>query len=253
MTPSRVAFASAVLACGLIAAASAATKLEILETDPASPAALGKWENFSLHVACRSDAPVRLRGRTYLGATEVLGPQRGMPSCGPGSTDALLWFSHVDAARVDRVVVQAAEESGAPIGPQAALAVDVQWSGVQPSSQRSAPDWLARLRADEKARQDAAYKAYMNRSWPPWTNLLLFALVLGVPGYFILQVLALTRLRGGWRLAAALPLLPMTAVVLYTIYAYSRGSNLFPLVLIFTGLPAAIYLSALLFLYPATS
>ena len=44
------------------------------------------------------------------------------------------------------------------------------------------------------------------------------------------------------------PLLPMAAVLLYTIAAYRAGSNLFPLVLIFSSPPALLYLVVLMIL-----
>jgi hypothetical protein len=66
--------------------------------------------------------------------------------------------------------------------------------------------------------------------------------MVGVPGYFVLQVWLLYCLRGGWLYAAAFPLIPMAAVVAYTVHAFNKGSNLFPLVLIFTAPLAFIYL-----------
>jgi hypothetical protein len=68
------------------------------------------------------------------------------------------------------------------------------------------------------------------------------AIMVGVPGYFVLQGWLLYSLRGGWLFAAALPLVPMAAVVVYTVHAFNKGSNLFPLVLIFTAPLAFIFL-----------
>ncbi len=74
-------------------------------------------------------------------------------------------------------------------------------------------------------------------------------ILLGVPGYFVLQGWLLYSIRGGWLYAAAAPLLPMAAVLVYTVYAFNKGSNLFPLVLIFTAPIAFIYLLAVLSLW----
>lgn len=65
-------------------------------------------------------------------------------------------------------------------------------------------------------------------------------------GYAVAQVAALRRLRGAWRLAAGIPVLPMGAVVGYTVWAYAAGSNLFPLVLIFTSPVALVYVLVLI-------
>jgi hypothetical protein len=72
------------------------------------------------------------------------------------------------------------------------------------------------------------------------------SLMAGVPGYFILQAVLLFWLRGGWRRAAAAPLVPMAAVLAYTVWAFAQGSNLFPIVLIFTSPLAFAYLIAVL-------
>jgi hypothetical protein len=71
-------------------------------------------------------------------------------------------------------------------------------------------------------------------------------IMVGVPGYFVLQAWLVYTLRGGWLVAASVPLLPMAAVVVYTLFAFSKGSNLFPLVLIFTAPIAFIYLLVVL-------
>jgi len=69
-----------------------------------------------------------------------------------------------------------------------------------------------------------------------------------VPGYFVLQGWLLWSLSGGWRTAAAAPLLPMGAVLVYTVYAFLDGSNIFPLVLIFTAPIAFLYLAIIVVL-----
>lgn len=67
-----------------------------------------------------------------------------------------------------------------------------------------------------------------------------------VPAYVVLQAVALLRLRGGFRTKAARPLVPMGAVVAFTIFAFLEGSNLFPLMLILAAPIAFLYLVAVL-------
>ena len=74
------------------------------------------------------------------------------------------------------------------------------------------------------------------------------AVMAGVPVYFVLQPLLLFRVRDGWRRAVQAPLFPMAAVLAWTIYAGLKGSNLFPLVLIFTAPLADLYLLVILLL-----
>jgi len=66
-----------------------------------------------------------------------------------------------------------------------------------------------------------------------------------IPLYFVGQVVALWRLRGGWRIAAAVPAVPMALLLAHAIYAFLAGSNIFPLLLIFTCPIALVYLLVL--------
>jgi len=67
-----------------------------------------------------------------------------------------------------------------------------------------------------------------------------------VPGYFVLQGLALWRLEGVWRLAGALPLLAALPLAGHALIALSAGSNLWPLLLIFFAPLGLLYLLGLL-------
>jgi hypothetical protein len=58
-------------------------------------------------------------------------------------------------------------------------------------------------------------------------------MLLAVPAYFVLQPWAAMRLKRGWRITGLAPLLFAIPAVLWSIYALSQGSNLWPLVLIF--------------------
>ena len=60
--------------------------------------------------------------------------------------------------------------------------------------------------------------------------------------YPALQVNALRRMRGVWRVLAAVPLLPMGYILIVTALALGEGSNLWPILLIFTAPFGAAYL-----------
>ncbi len=71
-------------------------------------------------------------------------------------------------------------------------------------------------------------------------------------GFFIypaLQLLALILIRKRWRIAAALPLLVMGPVLIFTIIGYIGASNLWPVLLIITVPYAIIYLILLFIAY----
>jgi len=67
-----------------------------------------------------------------------------------------------------------------------------------------------------------------------------------VPAYLVLQPWALLSLQGGWRIAAAAPLLIAIPTALWSLRALSHGSNLWPLTFILFAPVGAIYLLALL-------
>jgi hypothetical protein len=74
---------------------------------------------------------------------------------------------------------------------------------------------------------------------------LMAVLVVGVPGYFIVQPLALVRWAGGWRKAALAPLVLTVPALVFSLVALGQGSNLWPLALAFTAAIGTLYLGAL--------
>jgi len=69
------------------------------------------------------------------------------------------------------------------------------------------------------------------------------------PIYIVMQVVAWKKTRGLWRFAAFLPLIPMLAVLVITIIGFSEGSNLWPIMLLFTSPAAFIYMCAFFILW----
>jgi hypothetical protein len=65
-----------------------------------------------------------------------------------------------------------------------------------------------------------------------------------VPAYFFLQYFTLARYRGGWRIAALVPLVVMAPIVGHAILAFLAVSNLWPLLLILVSPIAFLYLVA---------
>jgi hypothetical protein len=63
-----------------------------------------------------------------------------------------------------------------------------------------------------------------------------------VPAYFFLQYFTGMRYRGGWLVAALVPLVVMVPVVLHAVFALVAGSNLWPLLLILVSPVAFLYL-----------
>jgi len=236
--------AAIIIILGLVlspAAVFADVNVQIIETDPTSPAVLGRWGEFSLRIGYNSDEPVRIYAQPYFHEQRVPAITGGTPTCGPGRGETFFWFAFVDPREVDSIRIFAESKTGEVLA-QASLDVDLKWTGQPIESPRVPAEWVTRMKAAQQSSR-ARDSALMNS--PLWYLVGGF-MMLGVPGYFALQGWALWRLHDQWRKPAMLPLWPMGAVLLYTIYAYLDGSNLFPIVLIFTAPLASIYLIVVL-------
>ena len=76
--------------------------------------------------------------------------------------------------------------------------------------------------------------------------LLGFAVMMMVPGYFVLQPLTLLRFKGGWRTAAMVPLIGAAPTIVWSLYALSQDSNLWPITFIFFAPVGSLYLVGLM-------
>jgi hypothetical protein len=71
------------------------------------------------------------------------------------------------------------------------------------------------------------------------------AVMASVPAYFVIQPMSLAQWSGGWRKAAVAPLLLTVPALLFSLYALSKGSNLWPITLIFAAALGSLYLASL--------
>jgi hypothetical protein len=68
------------------------------------------------------------------------------------------------------------------------------------------------------------------------------AIMASVPAYLVVQIWLAREWRGGWRIAALVPLIIMLPALALTVYATSQGSNLGPLALIMASPLSLLYL-----------
>jgi hypothetical protein len=227
--------------------ASAAARIQVIETDPASPAVLGSWHRFNVRISYVSDEPIRVQGQAYLDGRKVTSATSGSPVYPPGSGEGMFWFAYTEVARVDRIVLTAYAGRGQDALAETTLDVELRWTGDRTPPPQAA-EWVRRMDAEAERRQREAYEAYMNQPTPAWQWALFFALMWSPVAYLVAQVSTLRRFQGRWRVAALAPIVPMAIVLVYTLSAFRAGSNLFPLVLIFTSPIAFLYLMVLVVL-----
>ncbi|HJT21939.1 MAG TPA: hypothetical protein VJ746_15785 [Nitrospira sp.] len=230
--------------------AAAEVRIHVIETDPASPSTLGHWEQFHLHLGYETDRNIRIYVDAFTGNTPVPSINGGSPLYEPGRGEAHVWVAHTQPVRVDKLVVRA-EDRGTRVA-QIDIPVELTWTGIKQPATRQPAAWVERFRAENVRRQRAEYVAYMNRPVPWWEHALFFAMAWAGPGYVILQIALLRRYHGRWRRAAAVPVVPMIGVLMYTVYAFQAGSNVFPLVMIFVSPFALLYLLGLIAIHRVT-
>ena len=69
--------------------------------------------------------------------------------------------------------------------------------------------------------------------------------MLSLPGYVMLQWYAARNWTGGWRVAAFVPLVVMSLLVVHAAIAFAAQSKLWPLLVILTAPLACLYLVVL--------
>jgi len=222
--------------------AAGEVRIQVIETDPPTPSTLGHWEQFQLHIGYETDRAIRIYVDTFFGNQRIPSINGGSPPYEPGNGETDVWVAYIEPAQVDKIVVRA-EDKGIRVA-QAELPVELIWTGIKQPRSRLPATWVERFRVENERRHKAEYNAYMNRP-VSWREHLIFLLPWAVPGYVIVQITLLRRYRDGWRLAAAVPVMPMVGVLIYTAYALFADSNLFPLVLMFTSPFALLYLLGL--------
>jgi hypothetical protein len=233
-----------IIAGTLLAASGTArgeTSVQIIETDPGTSATLGRTQPFSLRIGYKSSEPVVFSARPFFNGRAVPAMNGGEPHRGPGQGEVLMWFAYYEAQQIDAVTVTAVTASGKVLA-ETSLPVALSWTG-QPEAWPAPAAWVQQLRAENEREAKASNQAVMNSPLMLIMDVVAMVAMWTVPGYFILQGWLLWSLSGGWRTAAAAPLLPMGAVLVYTIYAFLDGSNIFPIVLIFIAPIAFVYLT----------
>jgi len=233
------------------ALANAEVNARILETDPPAPATLGKMEWLNIRVFYSADEEVMFSPDSYYQGKRVFDENHFLVSGfrSPGSGEAAVAIAFTNSRRVDLVKVFAWSRSGRVIG-EMSFPVDIRWTGLAQTANRQTPDWARGLEAEQI---EQTRKAAAPHTWT-WNEAALglaaTALMFGaVPAYFVLQTIALWRLRSGWLKASLLPVIPMILVFLYTLDAYNKESNLWPIVLIFISPLAAAYVLVILVIH----
>jgi hypothetical protein len=247
-TPPHIALA--LLLTGATAHADVAGR--VIQTYPSTPAALGKMEWLDIRLSYTSTEEVLFSPDAYFKGKRVFDENHflGTRFLPAGSGEAAVAIAFEDSRKVDTVKVLAWGRSGKIIG-VFSFPVNIRWTGHAQAKAGTTPDWAGSLETEQMEQARKTAPQAQSSGWDDVVLVLVGGLLMyaGIPGYFVLQVVAVRRLRNGWRKAAVLPVIPMALVMLYTIDAIRKESNLWPLLMIFTCPLAAIYLLVVLSLH----
>src|SRR5262249_50048505 len=143
-----------------------------------------------------------------------------------------------EGVSIDRLRVKVYGEDYRPVT-SVDTPVQLTWTAAAARDAGARAEWVARFH-----RQEFETGWQELRDMPGPGVAIAFAFMLSVPGYFVLQLWFAWAFKGGWRLAALAPLAIVGPALVFSLYALSKGSNLWPITLIFLAPVGFLYLLA---------
>lgn len=221
--------------------AHAASSARVVETHPSAPSRLGNGESFWVRIEYASDEPVSLWARPYRNGVAIKQIRSNASLSYTGSGEALGWFSLNDPGEVDEVRIIAGGGNPFREWELSRHAVDLRWTD-EPASGEAKPEWVEVLRAAETARyqEDAQRRAaepVPAGEWTLFSGFMLAVVALLIAGIAV-PIRTLWRWRGGWRVAAAVPVAVMGFVILRILIDTARdptSHNLWPFEILMFG------------------
>jgi hypothetical protein len=248
-----VVFVALGVCSGVAFVARAETSVEVIATDPpGSSVALGRNQNFYLHLGYTTDRPTSIWVQPYFQGREV-GAGTSPSGTYTGSGDALAWFFLMQPGdEVDEVRIRAGDGSRNGTREVATHPVRVV-GGSRPAAVETPPAWLVELKRQHEV---AAREARQRAASTPTTSgdvVLFAAFMIAMLGIGLLGVAApawgMWRWSSGWRVAAAAPALLMAFVALRIAVDTARdptSHNLWPFEILQAGAASLVAMATLL-------
>ena len=237
---SFIAFAAA--ACGMVTITQAAdiTVSVVRSSSPDMKGVLPIGQPVFLELDYVSDQPVRFQAKAlsdskevqYFNATVVYPAGRGT---------AFAWSSFQGPAVADGVFIGVFDENMKNMIASKTVPAELEWKGAAAAT-LDTPAWAQDLIAQEAMMA----KEQAGAVWPILDNALFLFVVISIPGYLLLQLIAPVKLAGGWRKLALLPLPVMLLAVAHAAYASSIGSSLWVIGILFMMPAAFVWLTGVL-------
>jgi hypothetical protein len=233
-----------------ISSAQAEVRVNVVATDPPAETTLGRDESCYLRIEYTSDEPISIWARPYFKGKLVENAKFNASWPHSGSGYALGWFSLNGPAEVDEVRIIVGGKSRRE-GPAASYPVKIIGTGAVPDSRTRDP-WVDEMRREEQIAQKQAYEKSMNEPISFGSQILMSGFMLLMLGAliagFAVPAWALWKWQGGWRVAAAVPVVLMAFVVLRIMWGTSRdptSHNLWPFEILIFGVVSLAIMGAL--------
>jgi hypothetical protein len=222
--------------------AQAGVTAEVVATDPpGATVTLHKDEAFYVRIRYDTDRPVSLWARPFFQGKEV-GAMTNASVPHEGSGEALGWFQFIHPGEVDEIRILV-NQPGTRFG-QVVSTYPVGITGTDaPSAGRTRAVWVDELLQAQKAVERQEYEARMKQPVTMGDLVLMSGFMAGVllllcTGLAV-PVWAWWKWRGGWRLAASVPIAIMGFVVMRLLWNTAidpTSHNLWPFEMILYGL-----------------
>jgi hypothetical protein len=234
-----------------MAVTHADSQATIEATHPAVDAMLGRNGTFHVLIAYESDEPISLWARPYRNGREVINAMSNASARRSGTGQALGWFALTGPGYVDEIRVRAGGGDPYREWELARTAVRLEWTAADVPEDAS-PRWVDELKAaeDARTRADAERRAHEPVSGSDvafMSGFMLVMLALGLGG-IIVPLWSAWRWRGGWRLAALVPVAVLAFVALRIVVDTARdptSHNLWPFEIIIFGAGALLAIGVL--------
>ena len=241
------------VALGASASALADVHVNVSATDPGSAAVIGRDEPFYVHVQFTADEPVSIWVRPFREGKPVQHAKSNASTRHSGTGDALGWFSLDDASEVDdvRIVLGVGKPFREWFG--ATYPVNITGTG-RVAATRERATWVGELSHAEDVAQRQAYAQRMNEPVTKSESVLMSGFMLAIlallVGGIAVPAWAVWKWRGGWRMAAVVPVALMGFVVLRILVGTSidpTSHNLWPFEILMWGLISLLLLGGIAF------
>jgi hypothetical protein len=223
--------------CATVAAAQEqppAPTVTIAAIDPGPSGQLGNEEPLYIKLTYHSEQPVsfqaegRLRGKVVSGMMgNGLVPQ-------PVGGETLVFIAYRAGAKVDAIKINVFDNKSRVLTSIQAP-VDLTWTTAPPRDPSRYADWVPPMKRMNDWRM-------LEQIASDPQALLGYAIVLTVPAYLVLQFWLAYAWTGAWRVAALVPLVVVLPALTFSLFAFSRGSNLAPLPFFLAAPPSLVYL-----------